>query len=107
MTRRRCVGTALRPRPLEQRTGRFSPVRRLSICLRRRWNAYWRDKARRAAVVILPLLDDRTLADIGLTRRDVGDIVFGSQADRRRLEEAWRNPRHTEREKPARLTRPC
>ena len=55
--------------------------------LRQLWSAYWRHKARRAAVVVLPMLDDRILQDIGLTRNDVRAIVLSGKADRVHLHE--------------------
>jgi uncharacterized protein YjiS (DUF1127 family) len=59
-----------------------SPMQRVARWLRQLWRAYWRYKAHRAAVVILPSLDDRTLRDIGLTRHDVHTAMFGTAADR-------------------------
>ena len=35
------------------------------------WRAYWIGRARRASVVLLSSLDDRTLADIGLARCEI------------------------------------
>ena len=63
-------------------------ARRLRSRLRRLWSAYWQYKARRAAVVVLPMLDDRMLRDIGLTRSDVRQIVLSGKADRVPLHEA-------------------
>jgi uncharacterized protein YjiS (DUF1127 family) len=41
------------------------------------WKAYWEYQASRATVVMLRSLDDRTLADIGLTRSEITFVVFG------------------------------
>ena len=68
-----------------------SPVQRVARWLRRLRRAYWRYKAHRAAVVILPSLDDRTLRDIGLTRHGVHTAMFGTAADRVHLHDlCWR-----------------
>jgi uncharacterized protein YjiS (DUF1127 family) len=66
-----------------------SPMQRVARWLRRLWRAYWRYKAHRAAVVILPSLDDRTLRDIGLTRHIVHTAMFGTAADRVHLHDVW------------------
>jgi uncharacterized protein YjiS (DUF1127 family) len=63
-------------------------TRRLRSRLRQLWSVYWQYKARRAAVVVLPMLDDRILEDIGLTRTDVRAIMFAGDTDRVRLHEA-------------------
>ena len=67
-------------------------TRRLRSRLRRLWSAYWQYKAQRAAVVVLPMLDDRMLRDIGLTRSDVRAIVLSGKADRVHLHDScWRD----------------
>jgi hypothetical protein len=81
-------------------------MRCLGGWVRGRWSAYWHRNARRAALVMLPLLDDRTLREIGLTRSDAEAAVFGSPADRvRAYHLCWRGERRTEREKPAHFAR--
>jgi uncharacterized protein YjiS (DUF1127 family) len=74
--------------------------RSLRSRLLRLWSAYWRYKAQRAAVVVLPMLDDRILADIGLTRSDVRAIVLSSKADRVHLQEAGGDVPRTDTTKP-------
>jgi uncharacterized protein YjiS (DUF1127 family) len=39
------------------------------------WRAYWLHRARRASIVLLSSLDDRTLADIGLARSEIDSVV--------------------------------
>jgi uncharacterized protein YjiS (DUF1127 family) len=43
--------------------------------LRDLWRAYWMHRARRASIVLLSSLDDRTLADIGLGRCEIESVV--------------------------------
>ena len=65
-------------------------TRHLRSRLRCLWSAYWQLKAHRAAVVVLPMLDDRILEDIGLTRSDVRAIVLAGRTDRVQLNETCR-----------------
>jgi uncharacterized protein YjiS (DUF1127 family) len=46
--------------------------------LLRSWRTYWQHRTHRAAVLMLKALDDRTLADIGLNRRQIASAVYGS-----------------------------
>ncbi|HEY7086079.1 MAG TPA: DUF1127 domain-containing protein [Hyphomicrobiaceae bacterium] len=39
------------------------------------WRAYWAHRARRASIILLSSLDDRTLADIGLGRSEIEAVV--------------------------------
>ena len=48
---------------------------RLVRSLRDLWRAYWAHRARRASIVLLSSLDDRTLADIGLARSEVEAVM--------------------------------
>jgi len=48
---------------------------RLVRSLRHLWRTYWAYRARRASIVLLSSLDDRTLADIGLARSEVEAVV--------------------------------
>ena len=48
---------------------------RLVHNLRDLWRAYWAHRARRASIVLLSSLDDRTLADIGLARSEIESVV--------------------------------
>jgi uncharacterized protein YjiS (DUF1127 family) len=49
--------------------------RRLVRYLLDLWRAYWVHRAQRASIVLLSSLDDRTLADIGLTRSEIEPVV--------------------------------
>jgi uncharacterized protein YjiS (DUF1127 family) len=46
--------------------------------LLRLWRTYWQHRTHRAAVLMLQALDDRTLADIGLSRSQIVSAVYGS-----------------------------
>jgi uncharacterized protein YjiS (DUF1127 family) len=48
---------------------------RIVQLLRALWRAYWAHRARRASIVLLSSLEDRTLADIGLTRSEIESVV--------------------------------
>ena len=55
-----------------------------------RWRAYWQRRARRATVLILHSLDERTLRDIGINPSEIESCVYGSGGDRRRrYHETW------------------
>jgi uncharacterized protein YjiS (DUF1127 family) len=56
---------------LSFRLGDLGPQRRVKHLLLRLWNAYWDRQARRATAVMLHVLSDRTLADIGVDPSDV------------------------------------
>jgi uncharacterized protein YjiS (DUF1127 family) len=59
----------------------------------RLWTAYWDRKARRATLLMLEALDDRTLRDIGLSRSEIRSAVFGGDPARPRpYDPQWRNP---------------
>jgi hypothetical protein len=76
-------------------------TRRLHSRLRQWWIAYWQNKARRAAVVMLPMLDNRMLQDMRLTRSDVRAIVLSGEADRVRLHAAgWSDVERSDAAKP-------
>jgi uncharacterized protein YjiS (DUF1127 family) len=53
--------------------------RRISASVKSAWRDYWTRKTRRATVLILHALDDRTLKDIGMHRSEIESIVY-SQA---------------------------
>jgi uncharacterized protein YjiS (DUF1127 family) len=60
------------------------------------WRAYWERRARRATVLILNSLDERTLRDIGLARSEIESCVYGEGNDRLRRYHAtwpWRSQR--------------
>jgi uncharacterized protein YjiS (DUF1127 family) len=48
---------------------------RVAQYLRELWRAYWAHRARRASILLLSSLDDRTLADIGLARSEIESVV--------------------------------
>jgi len=52
--------------------------------LRALWRAYWAHRARRASIVLLSSLDDRTLADIGLARSEIESVVRAKSRQRLR-----------------------
>jgi uncharacterized protein YjiS (DUF1127 family) len=51
---------------LSFRLGDLDPQQRVKQQLLRLWNAYWDRQARRATAVMLHVLSDRTLEDIGV-----------------------------------------
>ena len=63
----------------------------LGSLLKSGWDAYWKRRARRATVMMLRSLDDRSLHDIGVDRSEIESIVYGKAGDRRvRYERDWR-----------------
>jgi uncharacterized protein YjiS (DUF1127 family) len=50
--------------------------------LKRGWDAYWTRRAKRATVLMLGALDDRSLHDIGLDRSEIQSVVYGAPQDR-------------------------
>jgi uncharacterized protein YjiS (DUF1127 family) len=76
------TGAARRPSQLAAWSGR---------ALARAWQAFWRWRARQATVAILSALDDRALADIGMSRVEIESFVHGTPGERlRRYDEFWR-----------------
>lgn len=63
---------------------------RLTTIVAHLWKAYWEYQARRATVMMLRSLDDRTLADIGLTRSEITSVVFGGGGRSRPYDPSWR-----------------
>ena len=59
---------------------------RIAGVARRGWRAYWQRRARRATVLLLASLDERTLRDIGLSPSEIASVVYGSPDRRRRYE---------------------
>ena len=49
--------------------------------LLRLWRTYWQFRTHRAAILMLQALDDRTLADIGLSRSQIVSAVYGSNGN--------------------------
>jgi uncharacterized protein YjiS (DUF1127 family) len=58
--------------------------RRAAVVLRRLYRAYWDYRLRRATIVVLQKLDDRTLADLGIDRHEIESAVYDRTRDRQR-----------------------
>jgi uncharacterized protein YjiS (DUF1127 family) len=71
--------------------GRHRPslTSRAATLVRRGWRAYWERRARRATLLILQSLDDRTLHDIGISPSEIPSCIYGSTDRRRRYDERW------------------
>lgn len=52
--------------------------------IKRLWRAYWERRARRASVMLLSSLDNRTLDDIGLDRSEIQSFVYDRSKERLR-----------------------
>ena len=50
--------------------------------IRRRWRAYWDRRARKATVLLLQALDERTLRDIGIGPGEIESLVYCRGDDR-------------------------
>jgi uncharacterized protein YjiS (DUF1127 family) len=58
--------------------------------IRRGWQAYWDRRARRATVLLLQSLDERTLRDIGIGPGEIESLVCCRGDDRLRpYDAAW------------------
>ena len=55
----------------------------IGLILKRGWEAYWRRRAKRTAVMMLHALDDHCLHDIGVDRSEIESVIYGKPADRR------------------------
>lgn len=63
---------------------------RVVALARRTWRAYWERRARRATVLILCSLDERTLHDIGISPSEIQSCVYSRSGDRlRRYHATW------------------
>jgi uncharacterized protein YjiS (DUF1127 family) len=72
--------------------GRAQPALRVRAAgfARRHWRTYWERRARRATVLILRSLDERTLHDIGISPGEIESCVYDRSGDRRhRYHESW------------------
>jgi uncharacterized protein YjiS (DUF1127 family) len=70
---------ALSSRSVSSGTGRvWAAAGDLSRSIERAWRCYWDYQARRATMMLLHSLDDRTLSDIGFQRSEIHSVVFGS-----------------------------
>jgi uncharacterized protein YjiS (DUF1127 family) len=76
---------AIRDAVYEGLCGQESVARKVADMTRYAWIRYWTRRAERAAVAVLHTLDDRTLRDIGLDRREIEPMVRGAQARERRV----------------------
>jgi len=56
---------------------------RLKAWSERAWATYWSAQARRATVMVLRSLDDRTLKDIGMDRSEIESVVYARAGERR------------------------
>ncbi len=57
------------------------------------WEAYWDYQARRATVLTLEALDDRTLKDIGLSRSQIWPAALGKGGEHPRpYHRHWHKP---------------
>ena len=52
------------------------------------WRAYWARRARRASIMVLSNLDERTLQDIGLNRSEIESVVHDRSNQRLRSYDA-------------------
>ena len=89
---------ALPARSLSSSTGRLWAVRSdLSRLVERMWAFYWDYQARRATMLLLHSLDDRTLSDIGFQRSEIPSVVFGSPDRVRPYHPGWMwaSPEHS------------
>lgn len=78
------------PRSLDIDQGRHSLRARTVALIRRGWRTYWERRARRATVLILCSLDERTLHDIGISASEIESCVYSRSGDRlRRYHETW------------------
>ena len=75
--------------PTAKAFGPPSAAMRRTGLARRWWHAYWSWHARRATVLILRSLDQRTLHDIGIDSSEIESLVYGSSDRRRRYDAAW------------------
>jgi uncharacterized protein YjiS (DUF1127 family) len=54
------------------------------------WRAYWERRARKASIMLLSSLDNRTLDDIGLDRSEIQSFVYDRSKERlRRYQPTW------------------
>ena len=83
---------------------RALPARSLSSSTGRLWAVgsdlrafYWDYQARRATMLLLHSLDDRTLSDIGFQRSEIPSVVFGSPDRVRPYHPGWMwaSPEHS------------
>jgi uncharacterized protein YjiS (DUF1127 family) len=81
---------ALPVRTVSSGTGRLWAVaRNLRRRVVRAWTSYWDYQARRATMLLLLSLDDRTLSDIGFQRTEVHSVVLGPQDRTRPYHPDW------------------
>jgi uncharacterized protein YjiS (DUF1127 family) len=70
--------------PLAQAEPTAGLLRKLAHALGGMLHAYLQRRAFRSTVRILQALDDRGLADIGMSRGEIHSIVYGGSADQTR-----------------------
>ena len=59
-------------------------TRELKQIVKDAWQQYWARRAQRTSAFILGSLDDRTLADIGITRSEIQSVVRDTSGQRLR-----------------------
>jgi uncharacterized protein YjiS (DUF1127 family) len=70
--------------------GAHASERGLAQSIKGLWRAYWERRGRRASVVFLSSLDNRTLQDIGLDRSEIESFVYDKSNQRlRRYQPNW------------------
>jgi uncharacterized protein YjiS (DUF1127 family) len=70
--------------PLEQAGPNPGLLRRIANSLGGRTRAYFEARTLRSTVRVLQSMDDRMLADVGLTRGEIHSIVYGGHSDNTR-----------------------
>jgi len=84
------TSTRTHPGSLDIVQSRLTLTARAVAIARRGWRTYWERRTRRATVLILCSLDERTLHDIGISRSEIESCVYGKGGDRRRrYHESW------------------
>ncbi len=64
---------------------------RVRSIVRAWWRDYWDRRARKATLLILQSLDERTLRDIGINSSEIESCVYSKRCDRQRnYDSRWR-----------------
>ena len=78
------------PNAAPARRGPSTVAARAGDLIRRAWYAYWDWRARKATVLLLSALDQRTLHDIGIASSEIESLVYGAGDRCRRYDATWR-----------------